>query len=78
MKEKDEITDLQNEIEIWNLKANEIQANLGFTVPNYIIDEIIEQQSSSDKNNLYALINCAVINGSISMENAKKIKDTII
>lgn len=72
-----EIIDLQSEIKSWDLKSNEIQANFDFTIPNYIIDEIIDQQSSSNKDNLFALINCAVINGSISMENAQKIKDTI-
>ncbi len=74
---QDEITDLQNEIKSWDLKSNEIQSNFDFTIPNYILDEIIDQQSLSNKDNLFALINCAVINGSISRESAQKIKDTL-
>lgn len=72
---EDEVIDLQNEIKNWNLKASEIQSNFDFIIPNYILDEIIEQQYCHNKDNLYALINCAVINGNITLENAKKIKE---
>lgn len=69
------MVDLPDEINIWNKKASEVQARFNFTIPNYILDEIIEQENSSYKDNLYCLINCAVMNHSITSENAKKIRE---
>ena len=69
------IIDLPDDIKIWNQKANEVQAHFDFAIPNYILDEIIEQENSSCKNNLYCLINCAVMNNRITLENAKKIRE---
>lgn len=63
------------EIKIWHQKANRIQACFDFTIPNYILDEIIELENSSCKDNLYYLINCAVLNNRITLENAKKIRE---
>lgn len=65
---------MQNKIRIWRKKAKNIQANFAFDLPNYIIDEIIEKENCNDYENLYCLINCAVLNGRISRENADKIK----
>lgn len=63
------------EVTIWNKKASEIQSRFDFVIPNYILDEIIEQENSSYKDNLYYLINCAVMNNRITIENAKKIRE---
>ncbi len=72
-----DIIDLQNQIENWNKKAKQIQLQFDFTIPNYILDEIIEQEDNkcNGKDNLYYLINCAVLNNSLSKENAKKLRE---
>ena len=66
-----EIVDLKNRIAQWKEKAKKIQSSFDFLLPNYIIDEIIEKGNSIKQNyqNLYCLINCAVINGRITKEN---------
>lgn len=64
-----------DEVKSWNKKASEIQARFDFVIPNYILDEIIEQEDSAYKDNLYYLINCAVMNNRITIENAKKIRE---
>lgn len=69
------VVDLQNSILEWNQKAKEIQSHFDFDVPMYIIDEIIEKEDCVNHENLYCLINCAVMNGKISQENARKIKE---
>lgn len=58
----------------WNQKAKEIQSKFDFILPNYIIDEIIENEQKKTYFNLYCLINCAVINGTISESNKKILK----
>lgn len=72
-----QVVDLQNKSEEWNKKAAEIQLQFDFTIPNYILDEIIEQENNKYKNkdNLYYLINCAVLNNSLTEENAKKLRE---
>ena len=74
-KDMPNITELQNSLNEWNIKTDKIKSNFDFTIPNYILDEIIEQQYCHNRDNLYALINCAVINGNITLENAKRIKE---
>lgn len=69
-----ELNKLQNKISEWNEIAIKIQANFSFILPNYIIDEIIENQEKQDYINLHYLVNCAVINGRISENNGKMIK----
>jgi len=63
------------EVKIWNKKACEIQSHFDFAIPNYILDEIIELEDSTYKDNLYFLINCAVMNSRITLENARKIRE---
>lgn len=72
---KSPIVDFPEEIKIWNKKASEVQSRFDFAIPNYIIDEIIEQENSTYKDNLYCLINCAVMNDRMTAENAKKIRE---
>jgi len=51
---------------------NEIQRNFNFKIPDYILDEMIKEKR--DKENIIVLINLAVLNGTITTENGKKIK----
>jgi hypothetical protein len=67
--------EIPDEVKIWNKKASEIQSHFDFSIPNYILDEIIEHEDSTYKDNLYYLINCAVMNSRITLENAKKIRE---
>ena len=67
--------EMPEEVKIWNQKASKIQSHFDFAIPNYILDEIIEHEDSVCKDNLYYLINCAVINNRITLENAKKIRE---
>lgn len=73
-----ELNLLQDEISEWNKKSSKIQSNFDFTLPQYLINEIIENEKSKDYFNLYYLVNCAVINGRISENNGKKIKQLYV
>lgn len=72
---KAEFERLQEDFFKWNQKAKEIQSKFDFILPNYIIDEIIENEEKKTYFNLYCLINCAVINGTISQNNEKRLKE---
>ena len=72
---ENELDKLQNKLSDWNQKAKKIQSKLNFTLPNYLIDEIIDNENTKNYLNLHSLINCAVINGRITKENAKLIKE---
>lgn len=67
---------LQQKLAIWEQKASEIQLKFDFYLPDYIIDEIIENEDSKNFLNLYYLINCAVANERISESNAELLKQT--
>jgi len=54
---------------------NEIQRNFNFKIPDYILDEMIKEKR--DKENIIVLINLAVLNGTITTENGKKIKEIL-
>lgn len=70
-----EINNLKNDVDSWNKKAIKIQKKFDFLIPNYIIDEILEDMdTSADYKNLYLLINCAVFNNKLTFENGEKIK----
>ncbi|MCI8345193.1 MAG: hypothetical protein HFJ42_04410 [Clostridia bacterium] len=71
---KSEFKRLEEDFLKWNQKAKEIQSKFDFILPNYIIDEIIENEEKKTYFNLYCLINCAVINGMISKKNEKMLK----
>ena len=70
------LKDLQNAINNWNTKFKNIQSNFSFKLPNYIVDEIIDNEDSKDFSNLHYLINCAVINGRISESHGKMLKNS--
>ena len=69
-----ELNLLQNKISEWNDKSIKIQSNFDFVLPNYIIDEILENEDTKNYFNLHYLINCAVINGRITEDNGKLLK----
>ena len=69
-----ELNTLQHKISEWNEKSLKIQSQFDFVLPNYIIDEIIENEVKKDYLNLHYLINCAVINGRITEKNGKLLK----
>lgn len=69
-----ELTELKRQIIDWKKKASIIQSNFDFILPNYIIDEIIENEGNKNYLNLYYLINCAIINGRLSEENGKELR----
>lgn len=73
---KEEIITLQNRIREWKENAKIIQSLFDFYIPEYVMDEIIEKGDSIYHNydNLYCLINCAVLNGRISKENGITLK----
>lgn len=71
---KSESIYLQQELSTWNKKANKIQSNFNFHIPDYIIDEIIESEDSKSFVNLHYLINCALVNERIAEDNAKILK----
>ena len=66
---------MPEEVKIWKQKASKIQSHFDFAIPNYILDEIIEHEDSIFKDNLYYLINCAVMNNRITPANARKIRE---
>lgn len=72
-----EIADLKSKITQWEEKAKKIQSRFEFIIPSYIIDEIIEKGTSiyQDHENLYYLINCAVLNNRITNKDAKRLKE---
>lgn len=65
---------LQKQIKLWKEKAELIQSQFDFTLPNYIIDEIISKEHSKNYSNLHTLINATVINNKLTKENGNIIK----
>lgn len=70
-----ELKKLQNKISKWNQNFTKIQSKFDFILPNYIIDEIIENEEQKNYLNLHYLVNCAVVNGRISENNGRRIKE---
>lgn len=69
-----EVNKLEKKISDSKEKAKEIQAKFNFQIPDYIIDEIVENETSKSYINLHYLINCALVNERISESNAKILK----
>ena len=70
--EKIENEFIWNEIHRFHRLKEKIEIEYGFPIPDYIIDEMI---NNNDYDNLCALINLAVLNNRISKKHAKIIKD---
>lgn len=71
---KQNLLELKKQIEIWNKKANTIQSQFDFIIPNYIIDEIINNEYSKNYSNLHFLINAAVINNKLTKSDGNILK----
>ena len=71
--EKIEARLIWNKLHRFNRLKVKIEKNYGFSIPDYIIDEIL---NGNNYNNLCMLLNLATISNRLSKENAKKIKDT--
>lgn len=69
-----EIEDLQNKLDFFNSEKTKLKAKFGFIVPDYIIDEILGTYKQDFFTNLNVLINCAVVSGELSKENAMLLK----
>ena len=76
---------LSNQTRLSNIQKNfsnyidnfkKIESSFDFKIPSYLIDEIIECNEDDDFDNLNYMINCAVVNGSLSKENSKILKKT--
>lgn len=63
---------LWGQVQRFNRLKNKLQVEYGFLIPDYIIDEII---NNNDYDNLCALLNLAVLNKRISKKNARIIKE---
>lgn len=69
-----ELNNLQNRIFDWKIKSDVIKEKFNFYLPDYIIDEIIENEKTKNFVNLHYLINCAVVNNRLSESNAKLLR----
>lgn len=74
--QKNELKKFHNRISLIHEKSQDIQAQFDFILPNYIIDEIISEEYSKNYSNLYALINLAIVNNRLSIENGQLVKKT--
>lgn len=63
---------LWGQVQRFNRLKNKLQVEYGFAIPDYIIDEII---NNDDYDNLCALLNLAVLNNRISKKNARIIQE---
>lgn len=72
---QNQIEDLQSQLNFFNSEKNKLQSQFDFIVPDYIIDEILETYKQDFFTNLNALINCAVVSGELSKENAIALKE---
>lgn len=73
------VTDKQAEIQLLLKEINkkhmlqkELEKNLGFTIPEYIVEAISE--IPRDKNKIFIFINLAVMNKRMTKENAEKLR----
>lgn len=69
-----ETKNLQNKLDAFNKEKEIIQNQFNFIIPDYLIDEIIESNTTKIYLNLNYLINCAIINGTLSKENGLILK----
>lgn len=62
------------ELEFIKAQGREIQKNFDFTIPDYILEEIVLTRNKLEKLNLQIMINIAVINNRITKGQAIKLK----
>lgn len=73
-----ETKNLQNKLDKFNKEKEIIQSQFNFIIPDYLIDEIIESNTTKIYYNLNCLINCAIINGTLSKENGSILKQAYL
>lgn len=73
-----ETKSLQNKLDTFNKEKEIIQSRFNFIIPDYLIDEIIESNTTKIYHNLNCLINCAIINGTLSKENGSILKQAYL
>lgn len=73
-----ETKNLQNKLDKFNKEKAIIQSQFNFIIPDYLIDEIIESNTTKIYRNLNYLINCAIINGTLSKENGSILKQAYL
>lgn len=73
-----ETKNLQNKLDKFNKEKKIIQSRFNFIIPDYLIDEIIESNTTKIYHNLNCLINCAIVNGTLSKENGSILKQAYL
>ena len=69
-----ELQELLTEMMFVKAQGSEIQKNFYFTIPDYILDEIVLTKNKLEKLNLNILINIAVINHRLTKGQATMLK----
>ena len=54
-----------------------LEYNLGFRIPDYIVDEILEAKNKKNKKEIYELIDLSIEEKIISKKNGKKLNEYI-
>ncbi len=75
--QKEEIQNIQKQLNLWNKKSKLIQSQFNFKLPKYIIDEIIRNEKTKLYYNLHSLINLAIISNKLSTKNREAITKTL-
>ena len=63
------------ELEFIKAQGREIQKNFDFTIPDYILEEIVLTRNKLEKLSLQIMINMAVLNKRITKGQARKLKE---
>lgn len=66
---------LLTELEFIKAQGREIQKNFEFTIPDYVLEEIVLTRNKLEKLSLQIMINMAVINNRITKANGNKLKE---
>jgi len=69
---------LNEYIEYLAKERKKIQDRYKFTIPIYILDEIIESYNKHREDNINALINLAKMNGKLTAEQARVLKEEFV
>ncbi|MCR5146815.1 MAG: hypothetical protein K6B70_05680 [Clostridia bacterium] len=70
-----ELQGLLAELEFIKAQGREIQKNFDFTIPDYILEEIVLTRNKLEKLSLQIMINMAVLNKRITNRQANKLKN---
>lgn len=70
-----ELKDLLTETMIIKKKCKDIQKKFEFTIPDYVLEEIVLTRNKEEKVNLCLMINIAVLNNKLTKGQARKIKN---